>query len=207
MLGGRRVLLLLLFGEAAGWTRFAYRASPVPGSSRRRTAVLASSVDTDGELSDEFDSLFEAVDEINDSDVEDLFFLYDSSGSPKPWAVQPHLRLCLEKVGQGSAKLLDVRPADAWRRSSISLATHCALEQLVPQLRERGACAPGAEAPLLHGWGRESLIYVFAAYDDPERVAEAVDALRSAGFEQVLGLRDGFEALRAALPRPSKGRT
>eukprot|EP00962_Isochrysis_galbana_P043950 scaffold16899_cov97-Isochrysis_galbana.AAC.6 len=207
MLGGRRVLLLLLFGEAAGWTRFAYRASPVPGSSRRRTAALASSVDTDGEFSDDFDSLFEAVDEINDSEVEDLFFLYDCSGSPKPWAVQPHLRLCLEKVGQGSAKLLDVRPADVWRRSSISLATHCALEQLVPQLQERGACAPGAEAPLLHGWGRESLIYVFAAYDDPERVAEAVDALRSAGFEQVLGLRDGFEALRAALPRSSKGRT
>jgi rhodanese-related sulfurtransferase len=203
--GWRFLLLLLLFGEASGWARFAYRASPLPGLSRRRTTAPTSSTDPDGEHGDGLDSLFIAVDEIDDDAVEDLFFSYDSSGSPKPWAVPPHLRLCIDKVGRGSAKLLDVRPADAWRRSSISLATHSALEDLLPQLRENGPRATGAEAPLVHGWDRQAAIYVFAAYDDPERVAEAVDALLSAGFEQVLGLRDGFEALRAALPRSSKG--
>jgi rhodanese-related sulfurtransferase len=213
MLLGRRFLLLLLLGEAAGWTRVAFRASPVFSTLHRRTAALAASIDPDGEVSDDHASLYVAVDDIDDDDVEDLFFLYDKSGAPKPWAVPPHLRLCLDKVGQGSARLLDVRPADAWRRSSVSLATHCALEQLMPQLRERGLLTPGGEAPFTPrveapftpGWDKETPVYVFAARDDPERVAAAVHALRSAGFKEVLGLTDGFEALRAALPRSRKG--
>jgi len=198
-----RILAVLLhLHAAAGWL-----CSPSPtrpfglgrlASPRTSAPAIALEEDSDESGAD----LFVTVDDISDDDVEDLFFLFDARGAAKPWAVPPHLQALIDAVALGRAKLLDVRPVEAWRLSSISLATHCALDQLPQRLRGDGL---GEGELALLGWARETTVYVFSGFGSESEVATAVELLRGAGFEGAVGLRDSFEALRASLPRSRRG--
>eukprot|EP00967_Tisochrysis_lutea_P023208 scaffold26560_cov36-Tisochrysis_lutea.AAC.2 len=174
----------------------------MPCHPNARTASFLSAAEADEDEDETLFSLFTAVDEIDDDDIEDLYFLFEASGLPKPWAVPPHLRTVIENVASWKAKLLDIRSDAAWKRAGLSIATHYALEELLAEL-QRDVIVGDADLDTrrLSQWSRQQLIYVYSNASDKDSVAEAVEALRAAGFVGAVGLREGFEALRAIIPR------
>ena len=126
-------------------------------------------------------------DAISDEDVEDLFFMFDSKGSPKAWAVKPHLQTMVDEIKSGDAMLLDIRSAAAWKAGHLNIATSCPLAGLALELE----AAP---------WDKALIVYTHSGFGDEEAAYTAAEALTASGYD-ARPLAEPFEALKVQLPQ------
>lgn len=153
-------------------------------------AVAEEDDDDDDDFADgDEDSDEPFVEDVRNEDAEDMLFRFTPDGTPKAWALKPHLRVMLDEVRAGSALLLDVRNEAQWAKGHLDIATHCPLAAL-----EAGQ----ADLPLPTDKG--SVIYVHSAFaDEGKDGVKASLHLRARGYENARYLKEVYEALSAQL--------